>query len=135
MKIGSDELFVTFLNQNSENKIKLIKNYLDLFIHTSLKHMSIRSRLVSQPRNKLFSHSEQLLNATDLSPIIFGVISSPKPRGKNSTNSQISPRTSEENTNYEARTIKMLLDSGASASIVRKDLLHKRHRIQKDIKK
>ena len=48
-KIGSDrELFVTCLNDNSENKIgKPIKNYLDLFINSSLNHTSIRSRLVS----------------------------------------------------------------------------------------
>ena len=53
----SDELFVTCLNDNSENKIEItIKNYLDLFINTSL---SINSLLVSQPKNKLVSNSEQ----------------------------------------------------------------------------
>ena len=41
-KIGSDELFVTCLNDNSECKIKLIKNYLDVFINTSLNHLSFR---------------------------------------------------------------------------------------------
>ena len=52
-KIGPDKLFVTCLNSDSENKIgKLIKNYLDLFINTSLNHVSIRSRLVSQLKNK-----------------------------------------------------------------------------------
>ena len=36
-KTGSDELFDTCLNDNSENKIgKPIKNYLDLFIDTGL---------------------------------------------------------------------------------------------------
>ena len=53
----SDELFVTCLNYDSENKIaKLIKNYLDFFINTSLNHMyirSIRSRLIRQSNNKL----------------------------------------------------------------------------------
>ena len=49
-KVGSDELFVTCLNNNSENKIgKPIINYLDLFINSSLNHTSIRSRIVSQP--------------------------------------------------------------------------------------
>ena len=61
---------------------------MDLFINTSLSHMSIRSRLVSQPKNKLFSNSEQLINAQDLLPITFGVILPPNPRGKISTNSQ-----------------------------------------------
>ena len=53
---GSDELFVTYLNDNKENKIrKPNRNYLDLFINaTSLNHMSIRSCLVSQP-NKNFN--------------------------------------------------------------------------------
>jgi len=107
---------------------------LDLFINNSLNHVSIRSRLVSQPKNKLISNNEQLFNATDLSPITFGIISSPKPRGKNSTNSQINPGSSDENKNSKVRTIKILLDSGASASIVRKDVLHVRHKILKDKK-
>ena len=66
-------------------KIKIgkpIKNYLGLFINTSLNHISIRSCLVSQPKNKLISNSEQLLNATDLLPITFIVILSPKLSGK-----------------------------------------------------
>ena len=47
-KIGSDELFVTCVNQDSENKTrKPIKNYLELFINTSLNHVSNRSLLVS----------------------------------------------------------------------------------------
>ena len=49
-KTGSDESFVTYLYRNSENKIKPIKNFLDLFINTSLNHMSIRSCIVSQPK-------------------------------------------------------------------------------------
>ena len=52
-KISSDALFVTYLNCDGENKIgKTIKNYLDLFINTSLNQRSIRSRLVSQPNKK-----------------------------------------------------------------------------------
>ena len=76
-KIGSDEIFVTCLNDNGESKINPIKNNLDLFINTSLNHMSIRSCLVSQPKNKLISNSEQLFNATDLLPITFSVILPP----------------------------------------------------------
>ena len=56
-KIGPDELFVTCFNDNSDKIAKPIKNYLDLFINTSLNHMSIRSRLVSQPNKKLKSNS------------------------------------------------------------------------------
>ena len=33
--------------------------------------MSIRSRIVSLPKNKLISNNEQLVNATDLSPYYF----------------------------------------------------------------
>ena len=51
-KTGSDELLVICLNCDSKNKIaKPIKNYLDILINTSLNHMSIRSRFVSQPNN------------------------------------------------------------------------------------
>ena len=70
----------------------------------------------------------------DLSPITFGVILSPKLRGKNSTNSQINPGTTDENKNSKVRTIKILLDSGACASIVCKDVLYERHKILKDKK-
>ena len=51
--------------------------------------MSIRTCLVNRPNNKLNSNSEQLLNATDLSSITFGVILPPNLRSKISTNSQI----------------------------------------------
>ena len=86
--LGLDILFDTYLNNNSENKIeKPINNYLDLFINTSLNHMSIRSRLVSQPKTKLISNSEQLFNATELLPITFGVIFPPNPGGKKLKNS------------------------------------------------
>ena len=70
---------------------------MDHFVNTSLNHMSIRSRLVSQPNNnKSTSNSEQLLNATDLSAITFGVILPPNLRGKISINSQNNPRTTNE---------------------------------------
>ena len=62
---------------------------MDLFINTHLYHISIRSRLVSQPKNELILNSEQLFNTTDLLPITFGIILSPNTRGKISTNSQI----------------------------------------------
>ena len=85
--------------------------------------MSIRSRLVSQPKNKLYSNREQLFIAMDLSPITFGIILPSNPRGKKSTNFQNNPGTLNENSNSKACTIKILLDSYASASIVRKDVL------------
>ena len=116
---------------NLENPIK---NYLDLFIITSLNHMCIRSCRVSQPNNKLISNGEQLLNATDLLPITFGIIFSLNPHGKTWTNTQISPRTTDESRNSEVCTIKILLDSGVSALIVRKDVLYKHHKILKDRK-
>ena len=47
---ASDELYVTCLNDNSDKLGKQIKIYLDLFINTSINHMSIRSRLVSQTK-------------------------------------------------------------------------------------
>ena len=130
-----DKLFVACLNSDSKTKIgKPIKNYLDFFINTSLGHMSIRSRLVSQPENKLILNSEQSINATDLSPITFGVILPPKLRGKISINSRISPRDSDDNQNPSVCTIKILLDSSASALIICKDVLYKQHKILKNKK-
>ena len=58
-KIGSEELFVTCLN-NSDKIGKPIKNYLDLFINTILNHMSIRSRLVSQSNKKFKLNSQTM---------------------------------------------------------------------------
>ena len=58
----------------------------------------------------------------DLLSITFGVILAPNLRGKNSTNSEIHPGTLDENKNSEVHSIKILLDNGASASIVRKDV-------------
>ena len=74
------------MTHDSKNKLeKPIKHYLHLFNNTSLKHMSIRSRFVIQPNNKLNSNSKQLFNAIDLSPIPFDVILPSKLRDKNST--------------------------------------------------
>ena len=130
-----DELFVTCLNNNSENKLaKPIENYLDLFINTSLNHIFIRSRLESQPKNKLISISEQLFHARDLSPITFRMILPPSLRGKNSTISQINPGTLYESKNSKVRTIKILLDSGANVLIICKDVLYERYTILKDKK-
>ena len=94
--------------------------------------MSIRSRLVSQSNNKLISNSEQLINATDLSPITYGEILPPKLRRKISTKSQTHPGTLDVNQNSQVPTNKKLLDRGGSASIVRKDILYERHQILKE---
>ena len=59
--------------------------------------MSIRSRLVGHPKNKLISNSEQLFIATDLFPITFSRYLSPHLHGENSTNSQIDTETADEN--------------------------------------
>ena len=107
---------------------------MDPFIATSLNHMSIRSCLVSQPKNKINWNSEQLFNATDFWPITFGIILFQNLRGKNSTNFQINPRTLDENKNSKVCTIKILLHRGASASIVRKEVLYEHHRILEDKK-
>ena len=107
---------------------------MDYFINTYLKYISIKFCFVSQPKIKYISNNEQLFNATELSPIAFGIILSLSPRGKESTNSQFNPGTTGENINLNVYTTKILLDSGASASIVRKDFLQERHRILKDKK-
>ena len=107
---------------------------MNLFSNTSLHHISIISRLVSQSKNKLISNSEQLFNATALSPIPFGAILSSNPSGKNSINSQISLGTSGESNNSKVCTIKILLDSGTSVLIIHKNVFHKRHRKLKDKK-
>ena len=64
-------------------------------------------------------------------PITFGVISMPNPRSKKSIHSQINQETLYENINSKGNTIKILLDSCASTSIVHKDRLYERHRILK----
>ena len=50
------------------------------------------------------------------------------------TNSQINPGTTDENRNSKVCAVKILLDSGANASIVRKDVLHELNKILKDKK-
>ena len=62
--------------------------------------MSIRSRLVSQSIHTFNSNNEQLFNTTDLSPEMFGVILPPNSSGKMPTNSQIKPRTLNENKTF-----------------------------------
>ena len=89
------------VNDNSKNKkAKPIKNHIDFFINTSLNHMSIRSHLISKPKNNIISNREQLFNNTDLLPITFGVILPLNPRAKKSTNSQINPGTLDENKTF-----------------------------------
>ena len=51
--------------------------------------------------------------------------------GKISTNSQNIRVNSDDNKNSKVCTIKILLDSGASALIVREDVLYERHKILK----
>ena len=62
------------------------------------------------------------------------MILSPNPRGKNSINSQFNQGTTDENNNVKVHTIKILLDSSASASIVRREVQHKLHKILNKIK-
>ena len=66
--------------------------------------MTIRSCLVSQPDKKVISNSEQSINSTDLSPITFCVILSPKLRGKISSNFQMNPVKMDENKKSKVRT-------------------------------
>ena len=97
MKFMLRQINCISLNRERKNKIaKPIKNHLDVFFNTSSNQMSIRSRLVSQPNNKLNFNRDQLFNAMDLSPIILGVILPPKLRGQISTNFQNNPGTSDE---------------------------------------
>ena len=97
-------------------------------------HLNIRSRLISQPNNKLISNNDQLFNATNLSPISFGIIFFPNPQGINSTNSQINPGTMNEHKNSKVGIIKVLLDSCAIALILRRDVFHEHQSIHKDNK-
>ena len=55
------------------------------------------------------------------------MILSSNPQDKKSINSQINPGTLDKNENSKVSAIKILLDSGGSASIVRKDVLYKCH--------
>ena len=61
------------------------------------------------------------LNSTDLLPITFGIILSPNPRSKNSTNSQVNLGTTGNNKNPKVCNIKkILLDSVANKRRTRK---------------
>ena len=66
--------------------------------------------------------------------ITFGFILPPKLHGKISTNSQSNPVNLDENKNSKVRTINILFDSDASASIVCKDVFYECHKILKDKK-
>ena len=68
-------------------------------------------------------------NAKDLSPIAFGIILSPNPRGQNSKNSQINLETTNKNKNSNVFTIIISLESDTIASIASKDVLQEYHRI------
>ena len=94
-----------------------------------MKIKFIRSCLLSQLKNELISNNEQLFNITDFTPITFGVILPPNQHSKNSTNSQINPKTLHEIKNSRVHTIKILLDSGASVLIVRKEILYEHQSI------
>ena len=96
--------------------------------------MSIRYRLVSQSNRKSKLNSEQLFDSTDLSPVTFGAILSPKLRGKFQQILKLFRLIRMRIKNYKVRTINILLDIGASASIVHKDVLYERHKIFKDKK-
>ena len=69
-------------------------------------------------------------------PITFGTVLTPKTRGKKSTNSQISPGTTDENKNAKKQVcnIIILLDSVNSALIVHNDGFHKHHNFLKQNK-
>ena len=69
-----------------------------------------------------------------MSPTTFAIILPPNPRSKKSTNSQKDPETLDKKNNSEVCTIKILLDSSVSVSIVHKDVLYARHSILIDNK-
>ena len=91
---------------------------------------NFRSRLVNQPKNKLISNSEQLFNATHLSQTSFGIMLPLNLRRKNSISTQMNPGTMDEIRNSKIRTIEIVFDSGASASI--ENILYGRCKILKD---
>ena len=121
-KIGSDALFVTCLNNNSEKLEKKLKITWIFFVNTRLNHMPIRSHLVSKSKSKLISNSKQLLNVTNPIFITFEVILPPNLHGQISTNSQVDLRTTDENKNSKVPTDKILTDSGTSG-LLRKVLI------------
>ena len=61
--------------------------------------------MISQSNLKWNSRNEQYFNAIDASPMIFGIIFPPNPRGKNSTTSQIYLGTIDENRNSKDQNI------------------------------
>ena len=81
--------------------------HLDDCINANYNYESVRSRLASHPKNQSDNDDQHV----DLAPIVFGLIQNTKENKTKTTT--INTRRTRSN-----ETVKILLDSGASASIV-----------------
>ena len=107
-KIGSDENFVVHDMRSDSKRIKLeneVFTCLDDCINSNFNYESIRSRLVSQAKNK---NRVENNNSEDLIPIVFCTIVRNVRRNAND-------KTLEK---ANEKILRILLDSGASASII-----------------
>ena len=93
--------------------------------------MSIRFHLVSQSNNKLISNNEQLFNVMNLPPVICHIIYLQMYVVRTQ---QILKLIQELQMRKKSKvcTVKILLDSGASASNELNEILHERYKILKD---
>ena len=121
-----EKKFQKFVKNKKRRKTeKELQHFQEMQILDDESKKSISSLAESVVRGEIsYSSSEwkkdsHELFVTNLSPITFSVILPPKIRGKISTISQINPTTSDENKN-------------SGASIIRKDVLYKHHKILKD---
>ena len=99
------------------NQIKLGKEnftHLDDCINANYNYESVRSRLASHPKNQSDNDNQHV----DLAPIVFDLIQNTKENKTKTT--AINTRKIRSN-----ETVKILLDSGASASIVNHSYVHK----------
>ena len=114
--------------KHSSKKIKLYTesfNNLDDCINSNFNYESMRSRLVSHHNKNNF---EKFSENTDLVPITFGLIVN---NSRNKTSQKTVSSRRNKNTNStnnkkmkeNKKPVRILLDSGASASIISKDFV------------
>ena len=106
-----DENFLIIDSSNVKNssskldkKITCLDDYINF--HFNFNYESIRSRLVSHPKNSVEKNTSE-----DLIPIVFGTIVRKVPKRTNNENLKIMALANK-------KILRILLDSGASASII-----------------
>ena len=129
MAFGPSRKISSSDKNHSRKRIKLYTesfSNLDDCINSNYNFESMRSRLVSH-HNK--NNTENFSESDDLVPITFGLIVSKFDSKNSSQNVNISSKhgsnisTTNKKINSTKKPVRILLDSGASASIIHKDFV------------